>query len=207
MNIPTKLTVTRLFLTPVLLVVFFLPQWISAIGNISDNVLSLLNVISGVLIIIFYIICELTDFLDGYIARKYNMITDVGKVLDPFSDVMIHITCFLCFTFLGIMPLWAFVVIMYREFAINMVRMLAIEKGVVIPANGWGKSKTVLYAITGIMGIVYVFFNRVFAEKCSTSIDRWALPLLYGAFSLAAVAAFVSFLTYVIPFVKAQKKQ
>ena len=207
-----RLTLTRLILTPFLIPLFFLPSLFVSLFGVGEHGLYILNLATGIGIIIIYIICELTDFLDGYIARKYNCITDEGKVLDPFSDVMIHITYFLCFAFVKLMPLWAFAVIMYREFAINMVRMLAIKKGIVIPANWWGKTKTFLYAISCLCGIFYISYKRIFPNHFDAACDGGCIIskfdiLLLVLFALSAVASVISFLTYLIPFIKLYKQE
>lgn len=207
-----RLTVTRLILTPFLLPLFFLPTTLSAHLGLSDYATAAVNLITGIGIILIYIICELTDFLDGYIARKYNLVTDEGKVLDPFSDVMIHITYFLCFTFIGLMPLWAFAIIMYREFAINMLRMISIKKGIVIPANWWGKAKTLLYAIACLCGIFYISYKRIFPSRFDAACDGGCIiskfdVLLLVLFALSAVASLISFVTYFVPFIKMYKQE
>ncbi len=218
MNIPMKLTVTRIILTPVFLLVFFLPIWLK--GFVDAQMLQSLSVISAWSLLAIALVCELTDFLDGYIARKYNMVSDLGKVLDPFSDVLIHVTYFICFTFVGLMPVWTLTFIVYRELGITMVRMLSMQQGIALPANWWGKIKTVLYAITGIMGIIYVIYDRAFgmglysgvraievasgeaAVALQASVAFWAIPVLYIGFALSAIASIVSFVTYAIPFAK-----
>lgn len=220
MNIPTKLTVLRLILTPFVFIFFFLPIW----GNLcpycaKDSLV--LSTASVILMLLVYLVCELTDFLDGFIARKYHMITDLGKVLDPFSDVMIHLTFFICFTFVGLMPVWAFTIIFYREISITFIRMISTTKGIVVPANWWGKGKTVLYAISALFGLIFVSIDRLaFAGFYSgiasvlpeipswgSKLVAWGLPSLKLLFVLAALASLVSFLSYLIPFFKLLKQQ
>lgn len=234
MNIPMKLTVLRIVLTPVFLVVFFLPVWLE--GLVAGATIVVLSGISAWFLLVLYVVCELSDFLDGFIARRYNMVTDLGKVLDPFSDVLIHITYFLCFLFVGIMPVLAFAIILYREFGILMVRMLSMKKGIAVPANWWGKGKTVLYGISGLVGLLFVVVDRicwngafslgaggVFGLDGATGVDggavvgkagmdvqgavaSWGLPALQGLFWLSAVVSLISFLTYLIPFLRMNKK-
>ena len=218
MNLPTKLTVTRMVLTPLYLVVFFLPFWFG-----TDSSLPILNKVSALFLILLFIICEFTDFLDGYIARKYNLVTDLGKLLDPFSDVLIRITYFLGFSYIGFMPIWAFALILYREFGILFVRMLSIKRGIVVPANIWGKGKAVLYAVSTVVGLLFLFFDRFFwAGEISLDIMKrvdatdltvfksivmtYGVPSMQGLFILSAVVSLVSFFTYLVPFIRIIKE-
>lgn len=183
MNLPNKLTVLRLIMVPV----FFLSYCISLLGNESAAV------ISAVMMFIAYAIAELSDLLDGKIARKYNLVTDLGKVMDPFADTLSHLTFFVCFMSRGIMPAWAFIIIMWREFSILFLRMLMMRAGKAMPANIWGKSKTVFYALTSILSIVYIVVSAFVAPgewngTCET--------VLYVFFALAALASLMSFITY-----------
>ena len=104
MNIPNKLTVLRLIMVPVFFVSFSLPIWFGEGAR----------TISIILMLICYLTAELSDFLDGRIARKYNLVTDLGKVMDPFADTLSHLTFFVCFYGSGIMPGLAFIIIMWR---------------------------------------------------------------------------------------------
>ena len=191
MNLPNKLTVLRLIMVPV----FFFSYCISLLGSESATV------ISAVLMFIAYIIAELSDLLDGKIARKYNLVTDLGKVMDPFADTLSHLTFFVCFMSSGIMPAWAFIIIMWREFSILFLRMLMMRVGKAMPANIWGKSKTVFYALTSILSIVYIVVSAFVAHgewnaTCET--------VLYVFFALAAFASLMSFITYLVSVFKSK---
>lgn len=183
MNLPNKLTVLRLILVPV----FFLSYCISLLGS------EMTTIISAVLMFVSYAVAELTDLLDGKIARKYNLVTDLGKVMDPFADTLSHLTFFVCFMSYGIMPAWAFIIIMWREFSILFLRMLMMRAGKAMPANIWGKSKTVFYAITSILSIIYVVLAAFIARGQWNSTYE---TVLYVFFALAAAASLMSFITY-----------
>lgn len=90
-----------------------------------------------------FIIASLTDMLDGQIARKYNLITDFGKFMDPLADKLLVCSAMICLVELGRLPAWICIIIIAREFAISGFRLIASDKGVVIAANMWGKTKTV----------------------------------------------------------------
>lgn len=181
MNLPNKLTVTRLVLVPVFFIFFLIGEYTS------------LKVLATVAMLLIYAVAELSDLLDGKIARKRNLITDLGKVMDPFADTLTHITYFVCFLSLSIMPLWAFILIMWREFSILFVRMLLAKyAGKAMPANIFGKSKTVLYAATTLLSFVYL------ALSAFSTIDLGVYStVLYVFYSLSALASVISFLIYI----------
>ncbi len=184
MNTPNKLTVSRLVMAPLFFIAFHLPMWI-------DPGLSKL---SAILIIILWTLTELSDLLDGQIARRSNLVTDLGKVMDPFADTISRMTYFVCFVSVSMMPIWAFILIMWRELSILFVRMLMMGKGAAVPANIWGKSKAVLYAVSGALGILALNLG-VWAPDAALSVvvQRSLAPV----FALAAAASVISFLTYV----------
>ena len=183
MNLPNKLTVLRLVMVPV----FFIAYSISQLSFPSAHV------ISAVMMFICYAIAELSDLLDGKIARKHNLVTDLGKVMDPFADTLSHLTFFVCFMSRGIMPVWAFIIIMWREFSILFLRMLMMRTGKAMPANIWGKSKTVLYAVASVFSIVYIVVSAFAAPGSWNGVYE---SFLYVLFSLSAAASLLSFITY-----------
>lgn len=183
MNIPNKLTISRLLMAPLFFVVFYLPIWF------GDG----LSLISLVLLVSIYVLSELSDLLDGMIARRYDLVTDLGKVMDPFADALSHLTYFICFVGVGLMPVWAFVIIMWREFSIVFIRMIMMGSGKAVAANIWGKLKSVLYAIASLLGIVYIIVARV---STTDGFKSWADPLTGIFFGLSALAALASFITY-----------
>ena len=183
MNLPNKLTVLRLVMVPV----FFISYSISLLSFPSAHV------VSAVMMFICYAAAELSDLLDGKIARKHNLVTDLGKVMDPFADTLSHLTFFVCFMSRGIMPAWAFIIIMWREFSILFLRMLMMRTGKAMPANIWGKSKTVLYAVASVFSIVYIV---VYAFAAPGNWNGVYETFLYVLFSLSAAASLLSFVTY-----------
>ena len=191
MNLPNKLTVLRLIMVPV----FFISYLISLSGLASAPV------ISAVMMFICYAVAELSDLMDGKIARKYNLVTDLGKVMDPFADTLSHLTFFVCFMHSGLMPVWAFIIIMWREFSILFLRMLMMRTGKAMPANIWGQSKTVLYAIASVFSIVYIVASAFAASGEWNSIYE---TVLYVLFSLSAAASLMSFITYLSAILKSR---
>lgn len=137
MNLPNKLTFVRLILA--IPFIYFLQY--SNNTNIFTNGLTIGNAYRWIALIIF-IIASLTDWLDGYLARKYNLITDFGKIMDPLADKVLVISALVIFVDLNYIPSWMSIVVIAREFLISGIRMLAAAKGDVIPAGILGKYKT-----------------------------------------------------------------
>lgn len=191
MNLPNKLTVSRLVLTPLFFIAYHLGSWI------DPSLASL----SSILTIGMWVMIELSDLLDGIIARRRNLVTDLGKVMDPFADTLSRITYFLCFTGSGFMPLWVFSLIVWRELSILFVRMLMMGKGKAVAANIFGKAKAVLYAISGGMGILYVALTHWAQDS---SILEWGYPLMQVIFALAAISSVASFVIYVLAILKSK---
>lgn len=189
MNLPNRITVARLFFAPLFFVVYMLPEY-----GLLDQVVSM-----WVLILLFALI-ELSDLLDGIIARKWGLVTDVGKVLDPFSDVISRITYFICLAYSGLMPLAVLLVIVYRELSVTFLRMLLMKQQVAMAASVWGKSKAVLYAVTAILGIALLALMRLAPEYELTGLFQ---TIYQYVCILAALAAVFSFLDY---FLKARGK-
>ena len=125
MNTANKLTMLRVILIPIYLVVWHL--------NFAYN-----NIVA----LIIFIIASVTDFIDGYVARHYNQVTDFGKFMDPLADKVLVLTSMICFCAMGRFPAWALVIVMAREFAVSGLRMVAVDNGRVIAAGWSGKVKT-----------------------------------------------------------------
>ena len=130
MNLPNKLTIVRVLMIP--LFVLFMEATI--FGEIDRYIAAFI-----------FIIASFTDMLDGKIARKYNLVTNFGKFMDPLADKLLVCSALICLT--GIIPTWVVIVIISREFIISGFRLVASDNGVVIAASYWGKFKTVFQMI------------------------------------------------------------
>ena len=128
MNTPNKLTVARMIMVP-FLVVFMLTEW----GGEANRYISV-----GI-----FIAASVTDWFDGYLARKNNLVTNFGKFMDPLADKLLVCSALICLIELDKLPAWIVIIIIAREFIISGFRLIAAENGVVIAANYWGKFKTV----------------------------------------------------------------
>ena len=148
MNLPNKLTMLRVILVPV----FMVFAAFGRIGTADYNRTAMLA--AGII----FAAASFTDFLDGYIARKNHLVTDFGKFMDPLADKMLTTAAFIYMVVDGICHPVVLAVILFREFAVAGVRMIAAERGTVIAANLWGKVKTVLQMVTIIFYYVVQFF-------------------------------------------------
>ena len=143
MNTPNKLTILRIILAFI------------CVGLILKNTL-----ISIILALVVFGLASLTDFFDGYIARKYNLISDLGKILDPIADKVLILGVFFSFFWLGIVSFWMVILIAIREILLTVVRLFNLKKGVVQDAKIIGKHKTVAQ----IVGILFIFLIKILSE-------------------------------------------
>ena len=139
MNLPNKLTVMRVILIP-----FFVAALLYDNGS-SQTMRIVANVI--------FIVASLTDLFDGKIARKYNLVTNFGKFMDPLADKLLVCSALICLIQLGQLPAWVVIIIISREFIISGFRLVAADNGFVIAASYWGKFKTTFQMIAVILMI------------------------------------------------------
>ena len=140
MNTPNKLTVARMIIVP-FLVVFLLTGW----GGDANRYISLA----------LFVVASVTDWFDGYLARKNNLVTNFGKFMDPLADKLLVCSAMICMIELNRLPAWFVIIIIGREFIISGFRLIAAENGIVIAANYWGKFKTASQMIMIILLILH----------------------------------------------------
>lgn len=158
MNLPNKLTMFRVILIPFFVAVILARPF----GNASDAAA-----------LVIFVVASLTDALDGKIARKYNLITDFGKFMDPLADKLLVCCAMICLISLGRIPAWVVCIIIAREFAISGFRLIAAEKGRVIAANYWGKFKTTFQMI-----MVILMIANIPALSVLTTVIMWIATAL-----------------------------
>ena len=145
MNLPNTLTTIRM----ILIVPFVMIMQITPDGNGRFAALAI------------FIIASMTDFLDGYIARKNHLVTNFGKFMDPLADKLLVSAAMICLVSMDRLPAWMVIIIISREFAISGFRLIAADNGIVIAASWWGKFKTVSQMIMIILMIMDIQ-NTVF---------------------------------------------
>ena len=167
-NVPNQLTIARICMIPLVVVLIL---WVpKPLGNILS-------------MIVFILAC-LTDAADGYIARRYNYITTFGKFMDPLADKLLVISAMICLVDLGRLESWIVILIIAREFIISGFRLIAVEKGVVIAANFWGKIKT----ISQMLMVILMLGNFGGFLSLAAQILKW----------ISLVLTLVSLVTYLI---------
>ena len=167
MNLPNKLTMFRVILIP-FFVVFMLVDI-----TLYDKWIAL-----GI-----FIIASLTDLLDGKIARKYNLVTNFGKFMDPLADKLLVCSALICLVALNKIPAWMVIVIIAREFIISGFRLIASDNGVVIAASYWGKFKTTFQMI-----MICLMIADITAISVLTTVVMW----------MAVVLTVVSLMDYLV---------
>ena len=168
MNTPNKLTVARMIIVP-FLVAFLLTGW----GGDANRYISL----------VLFVAASVTDWFDGYLARKNNLVTNFGKFMDPLADKLLVCSAMICMIELNRLPAWFVIIIIGREFIISGFRLIAAENGIVIAANYWGKFKTASQMIMIILLILH--FDGIFV----------ALEQIFIWLSLALTV--ISLITYI----------
>ena len=170
MNLPNKLTIFRV----ALIVPFILLLMGESSGWVWHKALfgGILEYVDYIALAIF-IIASLTDLIDGKIARKYNMVTNFGKFMDPLADKLLVCSALIALVEMGRIPSWIVIVIISREFIISGFRLVAADNGVVIAASYWGKFKT-----TFQMVMVCLMIANIPQLQILTDIVMWAALLL-----------------------------
>jgi CDP-diacylglycerol--glycerol-3-phosphate 3-phosphatidyltransferase len=143
MTIANFLTVSRIVLAPVFFVLIVLCD---GAGDYRTFCLVTLWII--------YFLIELSDLADGFFARLLKQESELGKILDPFADSLSRLTCFLAFVIAGIMPVWIFIVVLYRDLWVSFIRVLAARKGSTMGARWSGKAKAWIYAVANVVGLI-----------------------------------------------------
>jgi CDP-diacylglycerol--glycerol-3-phosphate 3-phosphatidyltransferase len=170
-------------MAPLFFAVYFFPQWIGAPAPWTVPILWVL-----------FIASELTDMLDGRIARKRGEVSDFGKLFDPFADTLVRLTYFLCLTVDRVLPAILFLGVIYREYGILFMRVLMMRKGVAMGARRGGKVKAVAYAAAGGMALLSVSLVRLgFTSPALIWIRRGATAL-FAASVLLAITSFMDYL-------------
>lgn len=150
---------------------------------------------------VLFALIEVSDLLDGHIARARGQESELGKVLDPMADSLARLTYFVCFAGAGIMPLWMLLVLVYRDVGVAYIRVIASKSKGMMGARASGKVKAWVYAVAGIAGLCVLTLSRTGWFPAAHAAVRWTG---FGLFAAAAAAALWSLLDYVLSQVSAR---
>lgn len=185
MTLANKVTSARLVLAPVFFIIYLLPRFFPSVFAVAPLQEGGTLVFIGApwtvpVLWILFLLSELTDLLDGIIARKLGEVSDFGKFFDPFADTLTQVTYFFCFVIDGILPPLLFLAVLYREFSILLIRNLMLKKGITLGARIAGKIKTVTYILAGALALL------------ASSVVRLGMDIgLYRGLTLAAELVFI----------------
>ena len=183
MNLPNKLSLSRLIITPIMMF-FYLASFVP---------------FGKIIAVGLFIIGAITDFLDGYIARKYNLVTDMGKFLDPIADKLLVTSALILVavdgTILSPFGAIALAIFVGRDLAVDMLRLVASSKGVVIAADKLGKYKTFSQDIALPLLMLYSYLQTLSISAVFLSITMW---FSYGFLILATLLTIISLVNYLI---------
>lgn len=179
MNLPNSITLFRLVLTAVFCAA-------ASSEGVTGYAIALAAFVLG----------AISDWLDGYLARKLNLVTSLGKLLDPLADKILVCSGFVYLSAKGLCPVWVTALIICREFLVTGIRQIAVEKGTVIAADGLGKWKTTFQLIFIITALVYLTFETIVSENVVVQFlqylsdkDHWLFPLsLWPAVALTVIS-------------------
>ena len=170
MNLPNKLTIARMCMVPLFMIALMMN---------TD--------VSRIVATVIFALASLTDMLDGQIARKYNMVTNFGKLMDPLADKVLTAAAMICLVELGDLAAWIAVLIIFREYLITGLRSVAASENIVVAANSWGKVKTVCQ----MFALMLLMLKPQIMALCGVNIGLW---LMY----VAVILTVYSGLDYVL---------
>ena len=186
MTLADKLTASRIALAPLFFIAYRCGEFLGPVPYVT-------------ILWALFLVIELSDLLDGLAARSTGTVSDFGKLFDPYADVFARITYFVCFVLAGLMPAWAFILVLYRELSINFIRMLLAQRGITMGARKGGKLKSATYMAAGAASLLYVSCSRL------GFVADLLPPLFIAVYALYSLAAFLAVLSFADYFVQYKK--
>ncbi|MFH1664807.1 MAG: CDP-diacylglycerol--glycerol-3-phosphate 3-phosphatidyltransferase [Candidatus Omnitrophota bacterium] len=182
MNLPNKITVFRILLAFVFMILLF-----------SRGVVFKASAL-GV-----FALAAFTDYLDGFIAKKYNIISDFGKIMDPVADKVLTLSAFLAFVEMKLIPAWMIVIIIMRELLITGIRVMALRHHAVLPAGKGGKHKTVSQMLSILVILVFIVIKEMGTGTVgfwNTSFEYWYRQLIFVLMMITVILTTISGVSY-----------
>jgi len=196
MTLANKITASRLVLAPVFFIIYLLPRFFSPTLPFGEgNWFSPSALWIVIVLWILFVVSEVTDLLDGMVARKRGETSDFGKFFDPFADTLTQVTFFFCFVIDGILPPILFLAVLYREFSILFVRNLMLRKGIAMGARMGGKIKTVTYVFAAGLALLASSLQRLGVGGDFYHVVVVAASLVFAASVLVAIISFFDYIS------------
>ena len=184
MNLPNRITVARIILTFIFMVFLFS-------NGFTFKVLALIT----------FIIAAFSDYLDGFIAKKYDLTSNFGQIMDPVADKILTLAAFLAFVEMKLVPAWMVVIIIMRELLITSLRFLALKNSEVLPAGVGGKHKTVSQMLSILVILVFIVFKaageRVF-DFWNPTFEHWYKQVIFILMCVTVVLTIGSGISYLL---------
>ena len=184
MNLPNKITITRIILTFVFMVFLF------------SKGLFCKTMALGV-----FIIAAVTDYLDGFLAKRYNSVSNFGKIMDPVADKILTLAAFLAFVEMKLIPAWMVVIIIMRELVITSIRVMALRQNEVLPAGVGGKHKTVSQMLSILVILVFIVIKETGVRTFgfwNPSLEYWYKQLIFILMLITVALTIISGVSYLI---------
>jgi CDP-diacylglycerol--glycerol-3-phosphate 3-phosphatidyltransferase len=187
MTLADKVTSLRLALAPVFFAVYLLPGFVLPAGPDMAWTVPVLWAV--------FVVSELSDMLDGQLARRFRQGSDFGKLFDPFADTLTQLTYFLCFVIDGIFPVFLYLLVLYREYSVLFIRNLMLKEGVVMGARIMGKLKTVAYILAAALALLVTSFSRLGLGSGLVAGFRLGARVVFSLSALLSVLSFIDYLS------------
>lgn len=182
-NLPNKLTIIRVLLVPVFIILFLISKNDTDVINFGNYNISVFRLLS----LIIFIIASVTDYFDGVIARKYNLITNFGKLMDPLADKILVVSALMLLSDIKLFSVVFVIIVVIREISISAIRLVALEQGTVVAASKLGKYKTATQMIAVVLFLANVqTINIIFYF------------FVYFVFYLSEFFVIISFIDYIV---------
>lgn len=182
MNLPNKITLARIILTFVFMVFLFS-------SGLPSKIMALLT----------FLLAAFSDYIDGFIAKKYNITSNFGKIMDPVADKVLVLAAFLAFVELKLVPAWMVVIIIMRELVITSIRVVALKRNEVLPAGAGGKHKTVSQMVSIFVVLVFIVIKEAGVQTFgfwNTDFEYWYRQLIFILMLITVALTMISGISY-----------